>query len=348
MVGPDQIKYQSMVETYIPEHPFVRQREFRNVVLGSVVMAHGMFHSTLADMGNERAANLSRYPFLWRSLTAKLNGGETLIDGSQLGYVLNSLWNDPLTEDAALRIRSGSDLDFSGVTIPRQGKQPITLTTTLPITLYAQLNNCDVDVNGDINIVGHASRGTASVFYAKGSSAVICTNMNIATDSVRFDGNVWFEADTISAAPRLNIYLAKGTKVGWGGAFSATYPWNDCEATLPPPYLVRRDDIATAIIEELAQRTLSDVLFVLEIDFTPSEDEVTQNWIRRSYASEFPRMIGLMIEHGLAAAETFHPAGRAKCRIRINVDLNDVLIEMARPGGPQQWQQFIAAVRAAM
>jgi hypothetical protein len=31
----------------------------------------------------------------------------------------------------------------------------------------------------------------------------------------------------------------------------------------------------------------------------------------------------------------------------MNVDLNDVLGEMGRPGGPLQWQQFIAAARAA-
>jgi hypothetical protein len=345
MAAPDQIKYQGMVDTYIPEHPFVRQREFRNVVLGSVVVAHGIM-GTLGDTGNERVAAISRYPFLWRSLAAKLTH-DTLIDGSYIGYALNSLWNDPLSDNTSLRIRSGAD-DFVNVAIPASGRQPMSLTTTLPMTLYGQLYNCDIDVAGDISLLGQATRGTASAFYANGSSSVICTNMDISSDSVRFDGNVWFEAENVSSVPRLNIYLAKDTKVGWGGAFSTAHPWNDCQATLPPPYLIRRDDVATAIIEELAQRTLSDVLFVLETEFTPSEDERTQKWIRRSYAVEFPKIIALMVEHRLASAETFHPAGRAKSRIRIHVDLSEVLVEMARPGGPQQWQQFIAAARAAM
>jgi len=95
--GADQTKYQSMVKTYIPEHPFIRNKEFGNTILGSVVIAYAIAHNLLKPDATGRAASLSNQPFLWRAFSQQAPITKS-IDGQFVGYIFNSLWNDPIQE----------------------------------------------------------------------------------------------------------------------------------------------------------------------------------------------------------------------------------------------------------
>ena len=103
LAGADLTKYQSMVKTYIPEHPFVRNKEFGNAVLGSVVIAHAIARDLLRSANLERTAALSSQPFLWRAFSQKTLGSSH-IDGRYAGYILNSFWNDPIQSNQRVAI----------------------------------------------------------------------------------------------------------------------------------------------------------------------------------------------------------------------------------------------------
>ncbi len=57
----DMEKYNDMVRTYLPHHPFIRQHEFGNAVLGSTAVGHAVYHGRL--ISQYRLISLSRQ---WR------------------------------------------------------------------------------------------------------------------------------------------------------------------------------------------------------------------------------------------------------------------------------------------
>jgi hypothetical protein len=58
---PDMEKYNDMVRTYLPHHPFIRRHEFGNAVLGSAVVARAVYHGR--SISRDRLISLSRQ---WR------------------------------------------------------------------------------------------------------------------------------------------------------------------------------------------------------------------------------------------------------------------------------------------
>ena len=54
-------KYNDMVRTYLPHHPFIRQHEFGNAVLGSTIVARAVYHGR--SISQDRLVSLSRQ---WR------------------------------------------------------------------------------------------------------------------------------------------------------------------------------------------------------------------------------------------------------------------------------------------
>ncbi len=57
----DMGKYNDMVRTYLPHHPFIRRHEFGNAVLGSTVVARAVYHGR--SISQDRLISLSRQ---WR------------------------------------------------------------------------------------------------------------------------------------------------------------------------------------------------------------------------------------------------------------------------------------------
>jgi hypothetical protein len=57
----DMKKYNDMVRTYLPHHPFIRRHEFGNAVLGSTVVARAVYHGR--SISQDRLVSLSRQ---WR------------------------------------------------------------------------------------------------------------------------------------------------------------------------------------------------------------------------------------------------------------------------------------------
>jgi hypothetical protein len=338
----DQAKYLAMVKANIPEHPFVRSQNFGNAVLGSVVIAHAIERDLLANVDLERTKGISRQPFLWRAISQRLND-ESLIDGTYAGFILNSLWNDPIRPAGNIVVRAEAEGEAT-VDIPLDDTRQFPIRVLTPISFYAQINNCDVDIVGDVCLEGDGPQ-SATTFYARGTTSLICSAVEVSADRIRFDGDVWFEADRISTSPRLRVYLVNGAQAGWGAQFVERYPWNEIVATLPPPYGVVAGDPLSILINECARRLPPAGTLTLNPDLSVPADDPRVRWIRRQFAQQFPDLLRMMIDHGLASSEPMDASGRGKVRIRFETTWAAISAALSRPESSRDLSAFIEQTR---
>jgi hypothetical protein len=343
LAGSDQTIYQTMVKGYILEHPFVRNREFGNAVLGSVVVAHAIAHDLLRSADLEQVANLSRQPFLWRAIVQEISTNPA-ISGRYLGYLLNSLWNEPVQSNYRVEISAGDELRAS-VTIYQNRRRSLTFIATLPIAFFAQIKACEVDVVGKIQLLGDGP-ASSMAFFTRGSSVIICSELDVDAASVRFEGDAWFEAERVSTPSQFRLFVVNGAKLGWGGNLATRHPWNEITPTLAPPYDVVPDDTLTAIATALAQRTMPGGTLILNLDFTPVPEDPHLRWAARQFSRQLPLLIKMLVKHKLASHEPLGTSDHGtKLKIRFEFAWWDLVSALEKPDAFPKWQSFIAEAR---
>jgi hypothetical protein len=267
LTGSDQTKYQAMVKTYIPEHPFIRNRDFGNTILGSVVLAYAIAHNLLKPDANDRAANLSNQPFLWRAFSQQAPITEP-VDGQFAGYIFNSFWNDPIQEKLKRNV-AVDDLNENTVNISilQNKRRVLTFDARIPVSFYAQIRDCEVEFPGSVQFLGE---GPTSAFYARGSSKSISQAADVRAGSITIEGDLWLEADVVTTPPQFQIFVINGARVGWGPHQRSQYPWNEVEQTLEQPYEDQsEEDVLAELAIGLARRLPGSTTLVLTEDYTP-------------------------------------------------------------------------------
>lgn len=321
-----------MVTQILPEHPFIRHGELTNAVLGSKVLAHAVNEGLLQAANLQLIEPLSRQPFLWRTLRKQLSRQDCLIDGQYLGCVLNSFWNDPIVRHPRVIIRTTADDGSATVRLLGDVIADLEFTITLPLTLYGQIRDSDIDIQGAVTLKGQARQDSALAFSVYGATTVICDDMEVSTDSILFDGKIWFEAVNVLTPAQLDFHMKNGTEVGWGGGLTENYPWNQIPSVLAAPYPLGGADLLTNLVEECRLR-LPGGPIILSEDLTPVSDEPRMQWAIRRFPTEFPRFIEILVEHGLASTEQFAPSGNVrKTRVRMNISWSDLRDALQNPG----------------
>jgi hypothetical protein len=337
----DMAKYQDMIQRQLPDHPFIRQRDFGNAVLGSVVSAHAIYKGQKAT--HDRLINLSRQPFLWRSIS-RLLIESALIDGDYLGYMLDSYWNDRLTEDAVssvVYIRPSESDGAALVNIPSGRK--VSFEVLLPIRFYGIAKNCDIDVAGKIILEGSGARGSGKDFRLQ-RVTLISDAVGIEADIIRLDGDIWMEAQEVSTPPHLRL-VRNGAKVGWGGQFAQLYPWNKEVADLRSPYDNQPFDKLNDLVNECAIRFPAGITLILNPDFSPVRDDPQTRWINRRFSADFPKLISLMQVHNLASSDPTFGAGSGKVKVRFSTNWINFLRALKDPSFSSISRDFIDQAR---
>lgn len=344
--GVDQSKYQEMVEQILPDHPFIRQREFGNDVLGSVVIAHSIIEDTLRLAEQDRAAALSRQPFLWRALGQRV-GEDALLDGAYVGFVLNSYWNDPMgaLDKEVSVVSSGSDYAF--VDIPSAVGGQAVFSITLPLTLFAQVKRCEIDVSNAVKLVGGGPKGSASVFFVRETVSLTCQQLEVDADTLRFTGRAWFEAESVVTSPRLNLHV-NGSSVGWGGALRQRYPWNRHPSTVLPRYEEVVGDPLVAMIVECARRLRAGTSVTVHPNLKPAADDPQMRWVNRRFSSEFPALLDALIKHGHANRQPVPAAGQGRVRVRFDFAWDELLGAITNPSKSPSWTPLVDELRRTL
>ncbi len=97
-----------------------------------------------------------------------------------------------------------------------EGGKELLIKITLPLRFYGQVRTCDVDVQGGIELEGHATRGgSAPVFYVHGKTAIIGNTIEVTATTLTIGGQFWLESAEVLSSPRLNLDKKRGR--GWMG-----------------------------------------------------------------------------------------------------------------------------------
>lgn len=345
--GADLAQYESMVNRQVGEHPFIKDREFANPVVASLVLANAVERDLLRDADRGRLGQASRQPFLWRSMSARL-GEQTLLDGRYLGFLLNSLWNDPVVPGSEVSVWTRSD-DSTLVHVRERGSQtPIVFSIALPAMLYARARDCDVDVEGRLLLEGMAwPPGGRRVFEISGNTSLVADELVVESDRLSLAGDVWIEAESASSDPSssttLDIHAVAGLSIGWGESIRGRFPWNQCPATRTKRPEGDHRDVLTRLLGECALRLAGKVL-TLSPQYTVAEDN-RMRWAARDFPEAFPRLIRLMHEHGLAHDRSTETGGAMKVLVSFTCPWSDLEDALLHPDAHPELAAFMAAAR---
>ena len=344
----DLAKYESQVAQWLPEHPFLRGRAFSNDVIASYVVANALAAGRGIE-SRELLRSLSRQPFLWRSL-ATLASDESLIEGGYLGFILSSFWSDPLTKDAKVFIYDGSDGSSAIIRIEGSAvapaSAPMELTATAPLSFYGELRNADVEIEDQVTLEGVGDPPSTTFFFHEDVS-LSASLLKIDASRLQIDGNCWLDPRTIDVAGQLSLEIRPGAEFGWGTPLKDTYPFSKCTATMVQPNAAGDGGTLDALLNDCARRFTTGAALTLNPDFSAPQNDAYTQWTRRRYAREFPILVSLMVNRGLAVKEPMPASGTGKVRVRFNTGM-DAIRDAVAGRGPAEMTEFVTALRNAI
>lgn len=327
--GENAEAYYTLVEQKLPEHPFIdaEQKSPRNSVFGAAVLANAIFGGL--DLGRNATGffeESARQPFLWRFFETSM-AADTLISGTDVGYLLSSLWSDPLRTGATISVRpSGPD----SVEVRLEGPSPMQFQATTPVCLYSGSRAVDAKIDGGLILVGAASHGGRSVFSFLGRNSLNATSLRVEADELVVEGHTWLEADTVDQKQRLQLQVKPGTEYGWGKAVRDTYPWSAYRSTLlPPPPIGSAAAPHIRIIRAFSQHLSgAQKPFYVGVQYGALDAHVygeRASWMARDFGAELPIFVRTIVQHGLASAEPVSGAKASRLRVSVSVSWDELL-----------------------
>lgn len=311
LIGQDAESYQRMVGQHVPEHPFFQQGRLANDVLASIVLAHGVTHDLLTDLGFQLLRDASRLPFLWRSLHRLLDReGPAFVDGRYVGCVLNSLWSDVIVGTARVTARPSEAQPEIAVIDVEAGNDRWRLEAIHPVEFYEQARDMDARLEGDVVLQGPFGQQQSPSFDVRGDVVLIVNGtLDVRTAGVRVHGDLGLSATAVSQPGNLQVTVAPRSRLWWGGRIHDLHPWSQHATSREPPVEQEPTSPLERLLTRCAQRLPAGAPLTFTRDFRPAEDP-RLGWVEREFsADEFSLLIRLLIEHGLANAENAPASG---------------------------------------
>jgi len=310
-------EYRNLAQQWVGGHPFLKERELANPVLGAMVLTRGLVAGNIRDgVGYNLLKEASRQPFLWRSFKSITEASETVaIDGRCLGYLLASLATDPTADPAtSVVIRGTDDESIAHAELTSSDGQQ-TFDVLPPIRFYGRVDNCDVSTEGLVECHGYEYGQSRTVIFLR-NTLMAAQRIEFVADHVVLEGQVWLDAADVLSSPRLDLGVTSG-RFGWRGGFSQTYPWNRQETSLRETPGSRPEGNRLYDLLEGARIRLPRSSFVLNDDLSVADPRM--KWFEDTFGDKFPKFIRLMLDHALATTTPFATGGKRKLRLRLKV-----------------------------
>jgi len=242
-------------------------------------------------------------------------------------------------------VRSNVDDGSVRVLIMRDGDDEPLFDAVPPVSLFAQVRKCNIDVSATVKLVGQGPSGAASRFTIHGSITIICDALEVLADALILDGEIWIESESVVSPPRVRLFPKEKARVGWGGRLATTFPWTQVPSTLPPPYGRPDGDVVAEMIAECVRRLPAGGVITLTPGFGVPDD-VRMRWVSREFPTAFPRLMAAMKEAELASVdESVSAHGERKVRVHFNVAWNDLERALVEPAWNPRLQTFLREVR---
>lgn len=309
--GADAEAYVNAINLMIPEHPFLRDREFANPVFAGFALAAGIFSEAI-DLTSTRdhLRNAARTPFLWRSFSNLARNNGKTIAGSGLGYLLTSRWNDP--GEAAGPIHISSRGQYAEVAFPDNER---VLRASLPIRFFERIQDLVAEVAVP-NTLGVELAGEA--FTISGPVVLVASSLRMATEKLFLEGSVWIETDLLEPRETLTLTVGTDALVGWNDTIDAHYPWSRTDTQLTHNPLVDPEPVnqLEAMIADVVGHAPSHSVVVDAGSLSVAQDEPRWTWTKRQYDELFRRFLRLLVEEEKAVLRHIDTsANRPRARV---------------------------------
>ena len=322
----DERTYLEKVRQQCVEHPFVRSGEMANDVLGAKILAYVMCNALEYERIDHVTPlrRLSKTPFLWRSVRREmLDQQDPFLEGSRVGYVTASYWNDPsegLGGCSEVRLTEMADgLIEARIGLGGGGNREISLSVMPPVMIYGTMKDCHIDCpNGGFVIEGvRAARGpsSSSYFAFEGNNRIVCGSLDYRVEIANVAGSIWLDAQTVVVPVRdPQIHTIDGAQFGWGEVVAQRDPWRHKSGggLGAPPVQTPLSRLVT----DCCERIPANGIVLLE-DYSPSEGENQMAWARR-HGAAFRSFVELLVGMNLADRSTL-PAKKTERKFRIKV-----------------------------
>ena len=321
--------YREKVSSIRFDHPFIRDQEMANDVLGSKVFAHGVWHDLMSnDEGLERLKNLSRKPFLWRFLRNEMTSSECYIEGRYVGCILNSYWSDPLERKERAGVRVCDDGGVARVDIGDPAfDDTVSFYVEPPISLYERIRGFYINLP-NVDVVIEGSVGDICHFQFQKTNSITCHGLTYRVKSAVLEGEFWLDAqyaDVDAVNPVLAVLPE--SIYGWGKQLRELRPWRYLK---DPRLLGPTNAILLVTLIQDCERSIRNRVIVLE-DYGLPADDSSVDWARRGYGDLFSDFLEMLVKSRLVARRRQPTAGR-QTHYTINF-------------GDQFWANLLDAVR---
>lgn len=328
MVGSDAGAYREAVRTFLPGHPFLKDRDFANEVLAGFALANGVIDG-LIDVASDKLRDASRQPFLWRSLRSAVSEHELVIDGRYLGCVLNSMWSEIGACTVPVTMTAIDEIEASVAIGLPSSEDFVSFNVLDAIEFYGQLRDASVDVASPVEWHGDLGSSVLPSFRLKGEVTVLCDELTIATPTISIDGSVRLRANALQQPANLDL-TGNFESLWLGGEFEGRYPWYDHPSTLAAPASEQPEffGVLDELLWECSRRMHTSP--TLEADLTLTDDH-RMDWARKLGAERFTKLVRLMRDHGLASTRQRQASGpRQKVILKIDVGWDDLRDDLRR------------------
>ena len=344
--------YVRTVRQNLGDHPFMRDGEMANVVLGSAIIAHMMSRGTPQDSLFDSVRTVSRQPFLWRHMRKRLGEEEILLDGSYLGYLLTSYWNDPVVAQRPVIINESADMESVVVQLDTIN-ETVECVVIPPLEMYGMVRNCKLTCpNATVLIEGGAlTRSGSSSFLFSEENTIVCRDLRIRCESIKVSGKLRMVAEStdVANANDVGVHVSDGAEISLSRAFRRYHFWNNVAVYWVEDELSSEGRIVKIV--ELLKNTANRTVVLLN-NYEFPEDEIDRGLGRGFGSSDEARaFFRLLVEHGFAERTRIQSSGReTKFRIVFqNVDWEAV--ERAfrgEPVGDRNIKEFAEAARVRL
>jgi hypothetical protein len=340
--------YYSLVEQKLPEHPFVEaeRQSPRNAVFAAAILAHAIATGlALSPDANDFFEEAARQPFLWRFFENSMREG-MLIDGEFLGYLLASLWSDPLSTAASVRLDGDAD---EGAVVTTEGAVSKSFQVTAPVVLYNLARELEGRIQGELRLRGASAHRGRSVFSLTGRNVLRANKLVIDSDEVLLDGYAWIAAEEMSQGGRLQLQVKPGAQFGWGGVVANSYPWSAYKSVIAEPDVVAAESDLVRIVKAFIRHVGAVPRpFYVSINYGPldaGDYGERATWMARDFAVELPRFVRALVEQDLASVEAISGQREKRLKVSMKCSWNELLAAATDPQtASPQLRSFIARV----
>jgi len=328
-------RYEDVLKTILPQHPFLAGHRFANVVFREYSYAWGLTQGSETLARSLRAVIRDRdAPFLPSKLfshfVVQISGGpRVVLDGQDLGVFYESILLR--SREAALSLWQAGGATSGSIDLEQEDSEIEVdiLDTGAGIHFWRRLRNAEIDVTGTVQLGSPGQR-----ILLGPAVDVSCARLILGSEDVEVDAgdDVRLRAEGFAAAAfptRLRVRNEASGRLGvtWP---DVAHPW--------APYRARESGVSEELSASLRGDALRKLVLMFRRQRTRKEETLRSARWAPEQSGERDELIALAFQHGVLTRD----AGRPVVKFNTKYDSLKTLVGGGEPALSPEARRFVA------